>query len=208
MCALRKIEGQPALILLRLTKCLIRFALPLLGLFLAVAADARSSSPHRASSRIETRGSRSVGAHTRSAARCQSCARDTSGRIARSTSARRAFRSYNPYPATGATKGPCAGYVDRSHSGLEAWRRRLTRQYAMANARGSESEGPSGIDLGHFSALFAPRPVKPMTLRQPQRRPQFGWLRVSEKRVGHLVWSKRNASAGCVQIRLAAPQGG
>jgi hypothetical protein len=24
---------------------------------------------------------------------------------------RRAFRSYNPCPATGATKGPCAGYV-------------------------------------------------------------------------------------------------
>jgi hypothetical protein len=48
---------------------LIRFALPLLSLFLAVAADARSSS------------------------------------------AKRAFRSYNTCPGTGSTKGPCAGYV-------------------------------------------------------------------------------------------------
>jgi hypothetical protein len=47
----------------------------------------------------------------RSASRCQACARDASGRIARSSTARRAFRSYNPCPATGATKGPCPGYM-------------------------------------------------------------------------------------------------
>ena len=43
--------------------------------------------------------------------RCQSHARDTIGRIDRSSSARRAFRNYNPCPGTGSTKGPCAGYV-------------------------------------------------------------------------------------------------
>ena len=41
----------------------------------------------------------------------KSCTRDISGRIARSSSARRAFRSYNPCPATGLTTGPCTGYV-------------------------------------------------------------------------------------------------
>ena len=90
---------------------LIRLVLPLLYLVLAVAADARSYSSRQAASRTEASRSRSVGAHTRSAARCQGCARDTRGRIARSSSAKRAFRSYNPCPGTGSTRGPCVGYV-------------------------------------------------------------------------------------------------
>lgn len=37
--------------------------------------------------------------------------RDSGGRISRSTSAKRAFESSHPCPATGSTTGPCEGYV-------------------------------------------------------------------------------------------------
>src|SRR5579875_42319 len=43
--------------------------------------------------------------------RCTSCARDANGRIHRSSSARYAFRSVNPCPSTGETRGACPGYV-------------------------------------------------------------------------------------------------
>lgn len=50
--------------------------------------------------------------HSRtSSERCQSCERDDQGCIARSRRARAAFRRNNPCPATGESKGPCAGYV-------------------------------------------------------------------------------------------------
>jgi hypothetical protein len=42
---------------------------------------------------------------------CQECPRTRSGRIRRSTAARRAFRRLNPCPATGSTIGPCPGYI-------------------------------------------------------------------------------------------------
>jgi 5-methylcytosine-specific restriction endonuclease McrA len=42
--------------------------------------------------------------------RCAACERDPNGRIARSTAARREFRTSNPCPATGKTTGACAGY--------------------------------------------------------------------------------------------------
>jgi hypothetical protein len=41
---------------------------------------------------------------------CAFCERTPSGRIRRSSSARRAFQELNPCPATGATAGPCPGY--------------------------------------------------------------------------------------------------
>lgn len=43
--------------------------------------------------------------------RCQSCPRDSSGRIKRSASARAAFRKANPCPSTGRRSGACPGYV-------------------------------------------------------------------------------------------------
>jgi hypothetical protein len=42
---------------------------------------------------------------------CYTCARTPPGRIRQNTAARRAFREMNPCPATGATTGPCPGYV-------------------------------------------------------------------------------------------------
>jgi 5-methylcytosine-specific restriction endonuclease McrA len=39
------------------------------------------------------------------------CERTPSGRIRRNSPARRAFQHYQPCPATGATVGPCPGYV-------------------------------------------------------------------------------------------------
>jgi hypothetical protein len=107
---MEKIAGQRTLLIVK-ANYLIRLAIPLLCLVLAVDTDARTSGPRRASSRTETSRVRSVGTHTRSAARCQVCTRDIRGRIARSSSARRAFRAYNPCPATGLTTGPCTGYV-------------------------------------------------------------------------------------------------
>ena len=89
---------------------MIRIALPLLCLVLACSADARSYSSHRTSSRTETPRSRSVGAHTRSAARCQTCARETSeDREERFSQA--CIPQLQPLSTTGATKGPCPGYV-------------------------------------------------------------------------------------------------
>jgi hypothetical protein len=42
---------------------------------------------------------------------CRSCERTASGRIRRSSAARRQFRNQNPCPTTGATTGPCPGFV-------------------------------------------------------------------------------------------------
>jgi len=50
-------------------------------------------------------------AHAQNTQRCRTCERDDRGRIARSRAARTQFRSDNPCPATGETKGPCPGYV-------------------------------------------------------------------------------------------------
>jgi hypothetical protein len=41
-----------------------------------------------------------------------------SARTKRSQSAKVEFKRENPYPATGATKGPCKGYVIDHHIGL------------------------------------------------------------------------------------------
>jgi hypothetical protein len=42
---------------------------------------------------------------------CDVCARDSRGKIKRSTTVRRQFQRENPCPANGATSGPCPGYV-------------------------------------------------------------------------------------------------
>jgi hypothetical protein len=42
---------------------------------------------------------------------CVNCARDSRGRIARSSGAQHAFRQANPCPSTGSTSGRCRGYV-------------------------------------------------------------------------------------------------
>lgn len=42
---------------------------------------------------------------------CQSCERESNGRICRSPAARRAFQSGHTYPATGSGAGACPGYV-------------------------------------------------------------------------------------------------
>jgi len=43
--------------------------------------------------------------------RCATCARASNGKIARSASAKREFEKEKPCPATGASRGPCHGYV-------------------------------------------------------------------------------------------------
>jgi hypothetical protein len=45
------------------------------------------------------------------ASKCTNCARDSHGRIARSSSVRRAFQRTNPCPATGKKTGKCPGYI-------------------------------------------------------------------------------------------------
>jgi hypothetical protein len=97
-----------------------------LALALAVAlvpfADARgrSSSPGPSSPRSTPRSVSTQRSSPRSAPRasrrssppkCTTCARDSSGRIARSSTARRDFQKARPCPATGKTSGSCPGYV-------------------------------------------------------------------------------------------------
>jgi hypothetical protein len=50
---------------------------------------------------------------TRSGSRnqCETCERDSRGRIVRSAVAGKEFRTLNPCSSTGRTKGACAGYV-------------------------------------------------------------------------------------------------
>lgn len=48
---------------------------------------------------------------THSSNYCVSCARDSRGRIERSSESRHAFHQANPCPSTGSTSGACPGYV-------------------------------------------------------------------------------------------------
>ena len=48
---------------------------------------------------------------THSSRYCATCSRDSHGRIARSQSAKDAFRHTHPCPSTGKTSGACPGYV-------------------------------------------------------------------------------------------------
>ena len=45
------------------------------------------------------------------AAKCASCARNSHGRIRRSSTAKRQFQHSHPCPSTGKTSGACPGYV-------------------------------------------------------------------------------------------------
>jgi hypothetical protein len=44
-------------------------------------------------------------------AKCSYCARDSHGKIKRSSTAKREFKSSNPCPLTGKSAGACPGYV-------------------------------------------------------------------------------------------------
>ena len=77
----------------------MRLLLFLLAGMLAIASD---RSLHRAQPRA-------AAGHT--SRYCQSCQRTASGRIRRSSSARRAFKELHPCPATGSSTGACPGYV-------------------------------------------------------------------------------------------------
>ena len=83
----------------------------LLALFGPAAVQARSSTPRstRHSTLRTTRtAKRSV---PRTSTKCSSCARDSRGRIARSTTAKHEFQKANPCPSTSKTSGACPGYV-------------------------------------------------------------------------------------------------
>jgi hypothetical protein len=72
--------------------------------------------------------------------KCTTCARDSSGRIARSSSARRDFQKSNPCPATRKTTGACKGYVidhviPLKRGGMDS------EQHAMADGPDGEGEG-------------------------------------------------------------------
>lgn len=64
------------------------FVLPAIALWLAFAPAAAVSAP-----------------------KCTSCARDSKGRIKRTSSARTAFQKAHPCPSTGKKSGSCPGYV-------------------------------------------------------------------------------------------------
>ena len=65
--------------------------------------------PVLASRRSEIRDQGRPRVHT--ASYCMSCERDSTGRIKRSTTARRHFRAEHPCPVTGLTAGHCPGFV-------------------------------------------------------------------------------------------------
>lgn len=95
-----------------------RIALALLLLLVAAPfADARGRTSSRSRSTYSSR-SRAVrtpkspkASTQRATTRCASCARDSRGRIARSSSAKRDFQKAHPCPSTGKTTGACKGYV-------------------------------------------------------------------------------------------------
>lgn len=51
------------------------------------------------------------GGHGHGHGRCASCARSKSGKIKRSSEAKREFQRSHPCPSTGKTSGGCKGYV-------------------------------------------------------------------------------------------------
>ena len=53
----------------------------------------------------------STAATHRASTKCASCARDTHGRIKRSSTAKYDFQRSHPCPSTGRTSGACPGYV-------------------------------------------------------------------------------------------------
>jgi len=85
----------------------IRAALAALAVvaFASATADARGSSGHASASHSVSHAS---GSHERAPA---SVARDSRGRIARSTAAKDSFKRSHPCPATGSASGACPGYV-------------------------------------------------------------------------------------------------
>ena len=98
---------------------MLKFALAICLAFAQVPlAEARglSSSPRSSSPRSGTRSTTTARsappASVRSmATKCTSCARDSRGRIARSTSAKHDFQKAHPCPATGKAARSCPGYV-------------------------------------------------------------------------------------------------
>ena len=67
------------------------------------------ATPSLAARRSETRDQGRPRVHH--ASYCMACERDSTGRIKRSTTARRYFRAEHPCPTTGLTAGPCPGFV-------------------------------------------------------------------------------------------------
>jgi len=72
-----------------------------------------SSSSHSSTSHtgIPSRSASVSRSHTSSSHRALGVPRDTHGKIARSASAKHAFRLRHPCPSTGRTSGACPGYV-------------------------------------------------------------------------------------------------
>ena len=90
-----------------------RIVLALLAVALFVpAADARASRSSSRSSASKSRTAKPKGRSApRSSTKCASCARDSRGRIVRSTTAKHEFQEAHPCPSTGKTTGACKGYV-------------------------------------------------------------------------------------------------
>jgi len=84
----------------------LRLLLP----FALLLSPAFAKSGHTAShsSASHSRSTSTAASHSRKSTVAQ---RDSHGKIARSTSAKRSFQASNPCPATGKTSGGCKGYV-------------------------------------------------------------------------------------------------
>ena len=88
----------------------------LLAAILSPVADARGRTSTSRGSTAHTARAPKVRAPPKAKAaprspRCTSCARDSKGRIARSSTARHEFQKSHPCPSTGRTTGACKGYV-------------------------------------------------------------------------------------------------
>ena len=96
---------------------LIRSLMLILALYcFSTPAAAKSSGGRSGGHTHATRSTRSPAPRHAKAiptpkVRCTSCARSSSGRIQRSSSARSSFQRKNPCPSTGTTSGGCLGYV-------------------------------------------------------------------------------------------------
>jgi hypothetical protein len=89
---------------------------PLLALLLvallAPLADAQARTSSRSTRNSTPRTTRTAKRSApRTSTKCTSCARDSKGRIARSTAAKHEFQKAHPCPSTGKSSGACPGYV-------------------------------------------------------------------------------------------------
>src|SRR5689334_7970456 len=83
----------------------------ILAVLLIPSAEGKGRSSKGSAPKTTPAATSKARAASGSRAKCESCARNSKGRIARSTSAKHSFQKSHACPSTGKTTGACPGYV-------------------------------------------------------------------------------------------------